>query len=100
MPVKRILREQFNRLLPVQQVLESLTGEEVEWFAAKPGDLLGTVAKGRGEASWNYVVLKQEKTGGFKVCNVEANFFSRNAARTNLLLAMATPAKSRHNTPP
>ena len=47
MPVKSILREQFNRLLPVQQVLESLTGEEVEWFAAKPGDLPGTIAKGK-----------------------------------------------------
>ena len=95
MPVKRILREQFNRLLPVQQVLESLTGEEVEWFAAKPGDVLGTIAKGKGEASWNYVVLKQKTPGGFKVCNVEANFFSRNAARVDLLLAMVAAAKSR-----
>lgn len=99
MPVKRIPREQFNQLQPLQQVLESLTGEEVEWFAAKPGDLLGTVAKGKGKAGWNYVVLKRKKTGGIKVCHVEANFFSRNAARIDLLLTMATAAKSRYKSP-
>jgi hypothetical protein len=96
LPVKRIRREQFNHLLPPHQALESLTGEEVDWFAAKPGGLLGTVAKGQGEAGWNYVILKQKKTGGVKVCNVEANFFSRNAARVDLMLTMATAAKSGH----
>jgi hypothetical protein len=93
LPVKRIPREQFNQLLPPHQALESLTGEEVEWFVAKPGGLLGTVAKGKGEAGWNYVILKQKKTGGVKVCNVEANFFNRNAARVDLMLAMAAAAK-------
>jgi Protein of unknown function (DUF2934) len=92
LPVKRIPKEQFNQLLPPHQALESLTGEEVDWFAAKPGGLLGTVAKGKGEAGWNYVILKQKKTGGVKVCNVEANFFNRDAARVDLMLTMAAAA--------
>jgi hypothetical protein len=37
MPVKRISREQFNQRLSFHQVLEGLTGEEVDWFASKPG---------------------------------------------------------------
>src|SRR5208282_1921604 len=38
-PVKSIPKERFDQLLPPYQVLESLTGEEVEWFAAKRGGL-------------------------------------------------------------
>ena len=95
MPVKRISREQFNRRLSFHQVLERLTGEEVEWFATSSDGLLGTVAKGTGEAGWNYVVLKRKKTGGVKVCDVGVNFFNRNAAKVDLLLAMATAATSK-----
>ena len=96
LPVKRIPREEFNQLLPPHQALESLTGEEVDWFAAKPGGLLGTVAKGKGVDDWNYVILKREKTGDVKVCNVEANFFNCNAARVDLMLTMAMGAKNTH----
>jgi len=93
LPVKPIPREQFNKLLPPHEVLESLTGEEVEWFAANPGGLLGTVAKGKGQAGWNYVILKRKKTGEVEVCDAEANFFNRHAARVDLELAMATAAQ-------
>jgi len=95
MRVKRISSKQFNHRLPFRGVLESLTGEEVEWFATSSDGLLGTVAKGTGEAGWNYVVLKRKKTGGVKICDVGANFFNRNAARVDLLLAMATAAKNK-----
>ena len=95
MPVKRISREQFTRRLSFHQVLEGLTGEEVDWFTSKPGGLLGTVAKGNGRTGWNYVILKRKKTGGVKICDVGANFFSRDAATVDLVLAMATAAKNK-----
>ena len=68
-------------------------GEQVEWFSNRSGTLLGTVAKGEGVASWNYAILKRDRTGDFHVRKVMSNFFSLENARVDLLLWMAAIEK-------
>lgn len=62
--------------------------EEVEWFSNRMGTLLGTIARGKNAAGWNYVILKRAKKGDPRVCKVMNNFFSAKAAQVDLLLSM------------
>src|ERR1700692_2086765 len=89
MSIKTIPRSEFERLQPIHFALESLMGEQVEWFSNRSGSLLGTVAAGKGVASWNYAILKQDRKGDFHVRKVMSNFFGLEDARVDLLLSMA-----------
>ena len=89
MNIKTIPRSEFDRLRPLRSALESLMGEQVEWFSNRSGNLLGTVAKGEGVAGWNYAILKRDKKGGPHVRKVMSNLFSLNDARVDVLLSMA-----------
>ena len=62
--------------------------EEVEWFSNRSGNLFGTVARGEGEAGWNYAILKRDRKGEFHVRKVMNNFFNLNATRVDLFLSM------------
>jgi len=63
--------------------------EQVEWLANTSRNLLGTVAKGKNVAGWNYVILKRNKEGDFHIHKVMNSFFSRKAATDDLLISMA-----------
>jgi len=89
MNIKTIPRSEFDRLRPLRSALESLMGEQVEWFSNRSGNLLGTVAKGEGVAGWNYAILKRDKKGDPHVRKVMSNLFSLDDARVDVLLAMA-----------
>jgi hypothetical protein len=89
MRIRAIPRYQFDRLLPHHFALESLMGEEVEWFSNQSGNMLGAVARGEGVAGWNYVILKRDKQGDLHFRKVMSNFFSLRAAKVDLLLSMA-----------
>jgi hypothetical protein len=89
MRIKAIPRSEFDRLLPQNPAVESLVGEEVEWFSNRSGSLLGAVAKGEGVAGWNYAILKWDQKGILHVRKVMNNFFSLKAARVDLLMSMA-----------
>jgi len=89
MSIGAIPRSEFDRLLPQNPAIESLVGEEIEWFSNRSGNLLGAVAKGEGVAGWNYVILERDQKGNFQVRKVMSNFFSSEVARVDLLLCMA-----------
>lgn len=95
MGIKTIPRSKFDRLVPQNPALESLMGEEVEWFSSRSGNLLGAVAKGEGVAGWNYAVLKRDRKGDFHVRKLMNSFFGLRHARVDLLLSMAGIANNR-----
>ena len=98
--VKSIGNGEFNRLLPSHLVLEDLMAGQVEWFGNKPRNLIGTIAEGRGQAGWNYAILRRSKVGDFCVSDVRANFHSYKAARADFLLAVAGVRTSRQSDVP
>ena len=67
--------------------------EQVEWFSDTSATLLGAIAKGKGVAGWNYVILERDQKGSFRVRRVMSNFFSLEAAGVDLLLWMAGSEK-------
>jgi hypothetical protein len=81
MGIKTIPRSEFAQLLPHNPALESWMVEQVEWFSHRSGTLLGTIAKGKSVAGWNYVILERDKLGDFYVHKVMNNFFSSEAAK-------------------
>jgi len=89
MSIRIIPCSEFDQLLPRNPVLETLMVEQVEWFSNGSGNLLGTIAKGKCVADWNYAILKRDKKGDFYVRKVMNNFLNLNAARVDLLLSMA-----------
>jgi hypothetical protein len=89
MRIKTIPRFEFERLVPHNLALENFMVNQVEWFSNRSGNLLGTIAKGKGEAGWNYAVLKQDTKGDFHVRKVMSNFFDVKVARVDLSLSMA-----------
>lgn len=93
MNVKTIPRSEFDLLLPCPLVLESLMGEQLEWFSNGSGTMVGAIAKGTGVAGWNYAILKRDKAGGFHIRKVMSNFFNVSAARVDLFLSMAEIGK-------
>ena len=100
MLVKSIGSGEFNQLLPSHLALESLMAGQVEWFGNKTRNLIGTIAAGKGEADWNYAILKRNKVGNFRVCDVRVNFYSHRAARADFLLAMKGAGPSRPDNVP
>ena len=88
MLVESIVSGEFNRLLPSHLVLENLMAGQVEWFGSKTRNLIGAIAAGKGEAGWNYAILRRNKEGKFQTCDVRTNFHSYRAARVDFLLAM------------
>ena len=92
MIIRTIPRLEFDRLLPHNSIIEHLMVQQVGWFANPSGNLLGTIAKGKSVAGWNYVILKRNKEGDFHVHKVMDNFFSQKAAKDDLLISMAEMA--------
>jgi len=93
MSIKTIPRPEFDWLVPQNSVLESWMVEQVEWFSDTSGKSLGAIAKGKGVAGWNYVILERDQKGIFQVRRVMSNFFSLEVARVDLLLWMAGSEK-------
>ena len=88
MSIKAIPRSEFDRLVPQNSVLESWMVEQVEWFSDTSGKSLGAIAKGKGVAGWNYVILERNQKGTFHVRKVMTSFYNSEVARVDLLLCM------------
>jgi len=91
--IKSISKRKFNRFLQFHAILESTIGEEVQWFDDEKENTIGTIAFSEGERGWNYAILQRDWTGKFQVCSLGANLFSLEAARIDLLVAMARTNK-------
>jgi hypothetical protein len=74
--MKRITREEFDRLLPRHSRLEALMGAQIEWYANTARTLIGAIALTPVGRSWNFAVLKRNRLGAFQVCDVGDNFFN------------------------
>ena len=86
MSARSISRDEFVRCLGLHDDLERFVGKEIEWFADDTGNVIGTIAlAGRG---WSCVILKRDKTGGFRVCTVRGSLYSVDAARADVLSEM------------
>ncbi len=66
---------------------------QVEWFTNKVGNIIGTIA-GKEDDGWNYAVLKEDRRGNFRVCNLGGDSFSLEAARSRFLLDMKAAEKT------
>ena len=95
MPIKTIARREFNQLLPHHLVLENLMGEQVEWFANRARNLIGTIALTAMGRSWNFAILKRNRQGNFQVCDVGQNFFNLSQIMVQFRYAMVAAKYSR-----
>ena len=89
MAINRISRANFNRFLSQPRVLESLMGEQIEWFGNPARNLIGTIARNKVGRSWNYAILRQTQPGHFDVCDVGENFYSLRQTGVQFRYAMA-----------
>jgi hypothetical protein len=89
MGIKTIPRSEFEQLVPHNLALENFMVNQVEWFSNRSGNLLATIAKGKGVSGWNYSILKRDKKGDFHVRKVMSNFFDVKVARVDLSHSMA-----------
>ena len=63
-------------------------GEQVEWFANKARNLIGTIALTAMGRSWNFAILKRNRQGNFQVCDVGQNFFNLSQIMVQFRYAM------------
>jgi hypothetical protein len=93
--IKSIGRWEFNQLLPHHLALEGLMGAQVEWFANRAENVIGTIALTKVGRSWNYAILRRNKLGNFQVCDIGQNFFSFKQTMVQFINAMAAARKDR-----
>ena len=67
--------------------------QQVEWFSNKAGNIIGTIA-GTVEGGWSYAVLKGDRKGNFRVCNLGGDSYNLKAARSRFLIDMETTEKT------
>jgi hypothetical protein len=67
--------------------------EQIDWFANTAGNIIGTIA-GKMDEGWNYAVLKGDRRGNYRVCNLGGDTFSFEAARSRFLQDMEAAEKT------
>jgi len=92
MSATSISRAEFVRRLSLDNDLERFIGKEVEWFADDTGNVIGTIAL--GSTGWSYVILRRDKLGNFRVCNVRGNLYGLDAARMDIFSEMGAEVRS------
>src|SRR5664280_1479165 len=60
---RMISRNEFDKLFPDRPVLESFTGELVEWFANEANNTLGAIDHEQETGTWSYVVIERNQEG-------------------------------------
>ena len=93
--VTSIPRSHFDGLFPANRFLESIIGNEVEWFTDAGEFFLGTVADGLIFDKWTYVLLGRGGLTGFHILSIDFALSTRDEATVRLLRIIntfATPA--------
>jgi len=70
-------------------------GAQVEWFASRAKNLIGTIALTKVGRSWNFAVLRRNKLGHFQVCDVGQNFFNLEQTMVQFRYAMVAAEDNR-----
>ena len=94
MVINAISREEFIRLLPLRRCMERFIGKGIEWFSNKAGNVIGIIALGHSNRSWNYVVFRRNKNGNFVACDARDRFCNQAAAWVDFMHAMAGSANA------
>jgi hypothetical protein len=82
--------EEFDKLFPDRPLLESFTGELVEWFANEANTILGAIDHEQKTSTWSYVVVRKNQEGVLRVSELNENIVSRLAAEAELFRKMET----------
>jgi hypothetical protein len=85
---RMISSNEFDKLFPDRPLLESFTGELVEWFANEANNTLGAIDHEQKTGTWSYVVLKRNPEGVLRVSELNENIISRPAAEAELFRKM------------
>ena len=83
-----ISRGEFDILFPDRPVLETFTGELVEWFANDANNTLGAIDHEQETGTWSHVVIKRNQEGVLRVSELNENIVSRPAAEAELFRKM------------
>ena len=75
-------------------------GVQIEWFANKAQDLIGTIALTKAGRSWNFAVLKRNRQGNFQVCDIGENFFNLTQTMVQFMYAMVAAQSGRQEISP
>ena len=73
---------------PNRPLLESYTGELVEYYASNDDNILGAIDH-EGAGAWSYVVLKRNPDDALRVVEINEKMISHSAATTELFRKMA-----------
>ncbi len=87
MDFRAISRDEFDKLFPARPLLESYTGDLVEWFANEDNTIMGAIDHEQ-TGTWSYVVMKRNPQGALRVVEINENMVSHSAARTELFNKM------------
>jgi hypothetical protein len=82
-------QQAFHQLLSASAILEMAVGVEVEWFADETKTIIGNIAFDDSHKGWNYAMLKQDKSGEFRVSERQGHFPTCHTARIALFRRMA-----------
>lgn len=85
-----ISRKEFDKLFPDRPLLESFTGDLVEWFANEANSTLGAIDHEQETGTWSYVLLKRNQEDVLQVSELNENMVSRPAAEAELFRKMET----------
>lgn len=89
MAIRSITRGEFQLLMPSHELLRCVVGEQVDWYVDESETVIGTVAAGKTDGNWVYVVLGRERTGMFRAVAMNRTMESREEAGAELLQAMS-----------
>ena len=85
---RMISRNEFDKLFPDRTLLESFTGQQVEWFVNESNNIVGAIDHEPRVGTWSYVVMKRNQEGILRVLELNENMISRPDAETELFLKM------------
>ena len=88
--LRMISRKEFDKLFPDRPVLETFTGELVEWFANEANNVIGAIDHEQTTGTWSYVVIKRNQEGASRVVELNENILTRLDAETELFRKMET----------
>jgi hypothetical protein len=85
--IKGISRWEFRELVSLRLQLDSVVGEQVEWFADDARQMIGTITYRSGD-NWGYAILRRLDRGQFRVSTLKEHLPTVQSATTNLFQAM------------
>jgi len=98
--VRRIGRNEFNRLIPYTGEFAGFIGEGAEWFTDDTGSVAGLIGRRRSESGWRFVVLKRTAFGDYRVCHLSEAIADLSIAGKECCEAMASAATAEANSSP